>query len=177
MSEPIGITGKVRKSSNQDVHAASVEEMTCGMQAAFIGPGNELGSSISTAEAHSHLFGMVLMNDWSARDIQKWEAVPLGPFAGKNWVLLMLLFLTAGSLSLAAVPLFLLLYVPLHCLPCEQPAQHERMYCSLTAAYLKHTGKASRSQVCKLYNDMSDKMTGTVNWVEQSQLSVCLEQP
>lgn len=56
------------------------------VQAAFIGPGNELGSSISTAEAHSHIFGMVLMNDWSARDIQKWEAVPLGPFAGKNWV-------------------------------------------------------------------------------------------
>lgn len=60
--------------------------MTCSAQAAFIGPGNELGSSISTAEAHSHIFGMVLMNDWSARDIQKWEAVPLGPFAGKNWV-------------------------------------------------------------------------------------------
>lgn len=56
------------------------------VQAAFIGPGNALGNSISTAEAPSHLFGMVLMNDWSARDIQKWEAVPLGPFAGKNWV-------------------------------------------------------------------------------------------
>ena len=62
--------------------------VACDLQAAFIGPGNELGSSISTAEAGGHLFGMVLMNDWSARDIQKWEAVPLGPFAGKNWVLL-----------------------------------------------------------------------------------------
>lgn len=56
------------------------------LQAAFIGPGNPLGSSTSTAEAQDHIFGMVLMNDWSARDIQKWEAVPLGPFAGKNWV-------------------------------------------------------------------------------------------
>ena len=47
---------------------------------------------------------MVLMNDWSARDIQKWEAVPLGPFAGKNWVLLMLLFLTPVTLIVAAAP-------------------------------------------------------------------------
>ncbi|DBA76455.1 hypothetical protein WJX79_006618 [Trebouxia sp. C0005] len=53
--------------------------------AAFIGPGNDLGSAISTAEASDHVFGMVLMNDWSARDIQKWETVPLGPFTGKNW--------------------------------------------------------------------------------------------
>ena len=80
-------------------------DMWC-VQAAFIGPGNELGSSISTAEAHSHLFGMVLMNDWSARDIQKWEAVPLGPFAGKNWVLLMLLF-SFQTFALTVVPLFL----------------------------------------------------------------------
>ena len=35
-------------------------------------------------EADEHIFGMVLMNDWSARDIQKWEYVPLGPFLGKN---------------------------------------------------------------------------------------------
>jgi len=33
-----------------------------------------------------HVFGLVLMNDWSARDVQKWEYVPLGPFNGKNWV-------------------------------------------------------------------------------------------
>ena len=84
-------------------------KVPCGVQAAFIGPGNELGSSISTAAARNHLFGMVLMNDWSARDIQKWEAVPLGPFAGKNWVLLLLLLLTAASLILATVPLFPLL--------------------------------------------------------------------
>ena len=84
----------------------------CCVQAAFIGPGNELGSSISTAEAHSHLFGMVLMNDWSARDIQKWEAVPLGPFAGKNWVLLLLLFLTAVPFIPATAPL---LYLCSHC--------------------------------------------------------------
>ncbi len=53
--------------------------------AVFIGPGNELGRPISIAEAEEHLFGMVLLNDWSARDIQSWEYVPLGPFLSKNF--------------------------------------------------------------------------------------------
>ncbi|XP_003225949.1 fumarylacetoacetase [Anolis carolinensis] len=51
----------------------------------FVGPGNKLGEPISISEAHKHIFGMVLMNDWSARDIQKWEYVPLGPFLGKSF--------------------------------------------------------------------------------------------
>lgn len=51
----------------------------------IIGKENGLGNSISTAHAHDHIFGMVLFNDWSARDIQKWEYVPLGPFLGKNF--------------------------------------------------------------------------------------------
>ncbi|MEM7573039.1 MAG: fumarylacetoacetase [Bacteroidota bacterium] len=51
----------------------------------IIGKANELGEPISTAVATDHIFGMVLFNDWSARDIQKWEYVPLGPFLGKNF--------------------------------------------------------------------------------------------
>lgn len=51
----------------------------------FCGPGNELGMPIDMAHAEEHIFGMVVMNDWSARDIQKWEYVPLGPFGGKNF--------------------------------------------------------------------------------------------
>ncbi len=53
--------------------------------AAFVGTGNELGQPIPIANAEEHLFGMVLLNDWSARDIQAWEYVPLGPFLGKNF--------------------------------------------------------------------------------------------
>lgn len=45
----------------------------------------DLGESIPTDEAEDHIFGMVLFNDWSARDIQRWEYVPLGPFLGKNF--------------------------------------------------------------------------------------------
>ena len=51
----------------------------------FVGPGNELGRPIPAAEALDHVFGLVLVNDWSARDIQKWEYVPLGPFLAKNF--------------------------------------------------------------------------------------------
>lgn len=51
----------------------------------FTGPGNELGNSISVNEAEDHIFGLTLVNDWSARDIQKWEYQPLGPFLAKNW--------------------------------------------------------------------------------------------
>merc|ERR1711970_283250 len=48
------------------------------------GQANQLGSPISVERAADHIFGMVVMNDWSARDIQKWEYVPLGPFLAKN---------------------------------------------------------------------------------------------
>ncbi|XP_051919939.1 fumarylacetoacetase isoform X1 [Hippocampus zosterae] len=51
----------------------------------FVGGGNLLGEPIPIEKAHEHIFGMVLMNDWSARDIQAWEYVPLGPFLGKNF--------------------------------------------------------------------------------------------
>ncbi|XP_049573435.1 fumarylacetoacetase isoform X4 [Syngnathus scovelli] len=51
----------------------------------FVGRGNLLGELIPIEKAHEHIFGMVLMNDWSARDIQAWEYVPLGPFLGKNF--------------------------------------------------------------------------------------------
>jgi len=51
----------------------------------FCGPGNKLGDPISAENAHEHIFGFTLMNDWSARDIQKWEYIPLGPFTAKNF--------------------------------------------------------------------------------------------
>jgi fumarylacetoacetase len=51
----------------------------------FIGPPNELGRPVPIAEATDHIFGLVLMNDWSARDIQTWEYQPLGPFLAKNF--------------------------------------------------------------------------------------------
>jgi fumarylacetoacetase len=52
---------------------------------AFLGPGNALGDPIPAAEAFDHLFGVCLLNDWSARDIQSWEYQPLGPFLAKSF--------------------------------------------------------------------------------------------
>ena len=51
----------------------------------WIGPGNPLGDPVPINQAADHIFGFCLLNDWSARDIQRWEAVPLGPFLGKNF--------------------------------------------------------------------------------------------
>ncbi len=51
----------------------------------IIGKENGLGNPISVNDAEDYIFGMVIFNDWSARDIQKWEYVPLGPFLGKNF--------------------------------------------------------------------------------------------
>jgi fumarylacetoacetase len=51
----------------------------------LIGPGNSLGEPVRIDRAFDHIFGLVLMNDWSARDIQAWEYQPLGPFLAKNF--------------------------------------------------------------------------------------------
>jgi fumarylacetoacetase len=75
----------------------------------FIGPGSELGQPIPVNAADDHIFGMVLVNDWSARDIQKWEYQPLGPFTAKNF---------ATSISPWVVPLDAL--APFRCQGPEQ---------------------------------------------------------
>jgi len=51
----------------------------------FIGTGNELGTRVAIGDAESHVFGLCLLNDWSARDIQAWEYQPLGPFLAKSF--------------------------------------------------------------------------------------------
>lgn len=51
----------------------------------FIGTGNDQGTSIPVDEAEDHVFGICLLNDWSSRDIQRWESTPLGPFLAKNF--------------------------------------------------------------------------------------------
>jgi fumarylacetoacetase len=51
----------------------------------FIGKGNSLGNRVPIGEAEEHVFGLCLLNDWSARDVQAWEYQPLGPFLGKNF--------------------------------------------------------------------------------------------
>jgi fumarylacetoacetase len=52
---------------------------------AFLGPGNAMGETIAVGDAGQHIAGVCLLNDWSARDIQRWEYQPLGPFLAKNF--------------------------------------------------------------------------------------------
>ena len=77
--------GQIKTASNGPVFAPTRSldfELELG---AFIGPGNPLGQPIPIAEADQHIFGLCLVNDWSARDIQAWEYQPLGPFLGKSF--------------------------------------------------------------------------------------------
>jgi fumarylacetoacetase len=93
-SSSIFVSGQeIKRPSGQILDADSNQPMLSQTQkldfeletAFFIGTGNKIGQPVPIGEAENHIFGMVLMNDWSARDIQKWEYVPLGPFLGKNF--------------------------------------------------------------------------------------------
>jgi len=100
---PIGYHGRassivvsgtdVRRPSGQTKPATSTEpafgpsrsldyELEMGI---FVGPGNVLGEPVPITEAEEHIFGLCLVNDWSARDIQSWEYQPLGPFLSKSF--------------------------------------------------------------------------------------------
>lgn len=77
--------GQTKPPEGDPVYGPS-QRMDFELEMAFIvGKQTELGDQISTENAMDHIFGMVLFNDWSARDIQKWEYVPLGPFLGKSF--------------------------------------------------------------------------------------------
>jgi fumarylacetoacetase len=90
----IGISGqKIRRPMGQSIapgatapsYAACARldyEVELGM---FIGTGNAQGEQIALDDADAHVFGICMLNDWSARDIQFWEMAPLGPFLGKNF--------------------------------------------------------------------------------------------
>ena len=73
------------KDSNQPIFSSS-KLLDFELEMGFItGQGNRLGEPIDINSAEDHIFGLCLFNDWSARDIQKWEYVPLGPFLGKSF--------------------------------------------------------------------------------------------
>jgi fumarylacetoacetase len=77
--------GQIKTSDREPVFgpAKSLDyELEIGI---FVGYGNRLGESISMDEAERHIFGLCLVNDWSARDIQAWEYQPLGPFLAKSF--------------------------------------------------------------------------------------------
>lgn len=78
--------GQIKPDDNANPIFAPSRQVDFELEMGFITfDGKPLGQSISTAEAEDYIFGLCLFNDWSARDIQKWEYVPLGPFLSKNF--------------------------------------------------------------------------------------------
>ena len=78
--------GQIKPDDNADPIYAPSRQIDFELEMGFITfDGKPLGQQISTDEAEEHIFGLCLFNDWSARDIQKWEYVPLGPFLAKNF--------------------------------------------------------------------------------------------
>jgi fumarylacetoacetase len=78
--------GQIKPNPDENPIYAPCRNLDFELETAFITfDGKPLGDSISTEEAEDFIFGMVLFNDWSARDIQTWEYVPLGPFLAKNF--------------------------------------------------------------------------------------------
>jgi len=90
----IGVSGQVFKRPQGQTKAPDAAEPSFGpskrldyeLELGFlVGRGNALGEPIAIGEAEEHLFGVTLLNDWSARDLQAWEYQPLGPFLAKNF--------------------------------------------------------------------------------------------
>ncbi|GAA5529296.1 fumarylacetoacetase [Herpetosiphon gulosus] len=91
----IRVSGATIKRPNGQTKAPEAEVPTFGpcrlldyeLELGFwVGQGNDLGQSVSIEQAEDHVFGVCLLNDWSARDIQAWEYQPLGPFLAKNFI-------------------------------------------------------------------------------------------
>ena len=117
--------GQIKPDDNADPIFAASRQIDFELEMGFITfEGKALGHSISTSEAEDFIFGLCLFNDWSARDIQKWEYVPLGPFLAKNF---------ASSMSCWIVTLD-----ALQPFACPTPAQDPSVL-----SYLKFEGNKS----------------------------------
>lgn len=79
-------SGQLKPNADDRPIFSACQRLDFELETAFVvGKGNSIGQPIAVDEAFDHIFGMVLLNDWSARDIQKWEYVPLGPFNAKTF--------------------------------------------------------------------------------------------
>lgn len=78
--------GQIRPNLEEPPLFSPTRQLDFELEVAFVvGKSSAMGSTVSTEAAEDYIFGLALFNDWSARDIQSWEYVPLGPFLGKNF--------------------------------------------------------------------------------------------
>lgn len=134
------------------------------------GPGNELGAPIDIAEAREHIFGLVLVNDWSARDIQAWEYQPLGPFLGKSFATT----ISPWIVTLAALEPFRIAGPkqepePLEYLRCDEPSSYDiRLEVELQTSQMRERGIAparlSETTFAGMYWNLAQQLAhATVN--------------
>ncbi|WP_438950380.1 fumarylacetoacetase, partial [Psychrobacter submarinus] len=84
--EVVRPSGQLKPNADERPIFSPCKRLDFELETAFVvGRGNNIGQPIAVDDASEHIFGMVLLNDWSARDIQKWEYVPLGPFNAKTF--------------------------------------------------------------------------------------------
>ena len=85
-SDIVRPSGQLKPNPDERPIFSACQRLDFELETAFVvGKGNHIGQPIAVDDAADHIFGMVLLNDWSARDIQKWEYVPLGPFNAKSF--------------------------------------------------------------------------------------------
>lgn len=85
-SDVIRPSGQLKPNADDRPIFSPCKRLDFELETAFVvGKNNNIGQPIAVDNANDHIFGMVLLNDWSARDIQKWEYVPLGPFNAKTF--------------------------------------------------------------------------------------------
>lgn len=85
-SDIVRPSGQLKPNPDERPVFSACKRLDFELETAFVvGKGNHIGQPIAVDDAADHIFGMVLLNDWSARDIQKWEYVPLGPFNAKTF--------------------------------------------------------------------------------------------
>ena len=85
-SDIVRPSGQLKPNPDERPVFTACKRLDFELETAFVvGKGNHIGQPIAVDDAADHIFGMVLLNDWSARDIQKWEYVPLGPFNAKTF--------------------------------------------------------------------------------------------
>lgn len=114
--------GQVKAIGSDRPHFSESRKLDIELEMGFIvGSGNQLGEPILCEDAEAHIFGMVLLNDWSARDLQQWEYVPLGPFNSKGFATT----ISPWIVTLDAIEPF----------RCAQPVQDP-----LPLEYLRHGG-------------------------------------
>ncbi|HEX3672048.1 MAG TPA: fumarylacetoacetase, partial [Candidatus Cybelea sp.] len=134
------------------------------------GPGNELGVPIDIADVGEHIFGLVLVNDWSARDIQAWEYQPLGPFLGKSFATT----ISPWIVTMAALEPFRIAGPkqepePLEYLRCDEPWSYDiRLEVELRTSQMRERGIApaclSKTTFAGMYWNVAQQLAhATIN--------------